>query len=247
MVLIKVVLTTFDFTEKVKLNFLARIFMVFFIGTWGRNNAKRRQRQHPPLAPSISDPVPILQPPTATVSEYARRIEILANDLSNGTNVENANTGVENNSPPSSSGYFTPPGEPNKPTAATSSKNSNNSTTDSNNSSQRNSVSSESEEISDSEDQTSVPNSELLNNNNEEQNKTKAFYIANELMTSERVYVDVLRLLNVDFREYLQKARRESKNGLLPDCDYSRLFNNLPELQTLNEVIISKSLQKLVN
>ena len=69
-----------------------------------------------------------------------------------------------------------------------------------------------------------------------EQNKTKAFYIANELMTSERVFVDVLRLLNVDFREYLQKARRESKNGLMPDSDCSRLFNNLPELQTLNEV-----------
>ena len=69
-----------------------------------------------------------------------------------------------------------------------------------------------------------------------EHNKTKAFYIANELMTSERVFVDVLRLLNVDFREYLQKARRESKNGLMPDSDCSRLFNNLPELQTLNEV-----------
>ena len=211
------------------------------LGTWGRNNQKRRQqqqqlRQHPPLAASISDPVPILQPPTATVSEYARRIEILAHDLSNG------NSETQQNSPASSSGYFTPPGgeEPAKPSTSATTKNNNSSSTDSNNSSQRNSVSSESEEISDSEDQTSVPNSELiLNNNNEEQNKTKAFYIANELMTSERVYVEVLRLLNVDFREFLQKARRESKNGLLPDCDYSRLFNNLPELQTLNEVCLN--------
>ena len=55
-------------------------------------------------------------------------------------------------------------------------------------------------------------------------------------MTSERVYVDVLKLLNGEFREFLQKARRESKSGLMPDTDYSRLFNNLPELQTLNEV-----------
>ena len=207
------------------------------LGTWGRNNQKRRQqqqpRQHPPLAVSISDPVPILQPPTATVSEYARRIEILAHDLSNG------NSEPQQNSPASSSGYFTPPGgeEPSKPSTSAT-KNNNSSSTDSNNSSQRNSVSSESEEISDSEDQTSVPNSEILNNNNEEQNTTKAFYIANELMTSERVYVEVLRLINVDFRDFLQKARRESKNGLLPDCDYSRLFNNLPELQTLNEVCL---------
>ena len=55
-------------------------------------------------------------------------------------------------------------------------------------------------------------------------------------MTSERVYVDVLKLLNSEFRDFLQKARRESKSGLMPDTDYSRLFNNLPELQTLNEV-----------
>ena len=57
-----------------------------FIGTWGRN--RRQLRNHRPLQPSISDPVPILQPPTASVSEYARRIEILANDLANGSAVE---------------------------------------------------------------------------------------------------------------------------------------------------------------
>ena len=105
-------------------------------------------------------------------------------------------------------------------------------------SSQRNSVSSESEDLSDSEEQASASVSSTCTSteNGENKNKTKAFYIANELMTSERVYVDVLRLLNVEFRDFLQKARRESKSGLMPDTDYSRLFNNLPELQTLNEV-----------
>ena len=43
------------------------------------------RNNHRPLVPSISDPVPILQPPTATVSEYAKKIEILANDLANGS------------------------------------------------------------------------------------------------------------------------------------------------------------------
>ena len=58
------------------------------LGTWGRNRSNRQNRSHRPLAPSISDPVPILQPPIATVSEYARRIEILASDLSNGSAME---------------------------------------------------------------------------------------------------------------------------------------------------------------
>ena len=138
----------------------------------------------------------------------------------------------------SSSGYYTPPSVGGLEAAgSTASKNKADSAGDSPESSQRNSVSSESEGCSDSEDQISAPSlTSTSTNNDAEQNKTKAFYIANELMTSERVFVDVLRLLNVDFREYLQKARRESKNGLMPDSDCSRLFNNLPELQTLNEV-----------
>ena len=45
----------------------------------------------------------------------------------------------------------------------------------------------------------------------------KLFYIAREIMSSEAVYVDVLRLLNTEFREFVSKARAESKSGLLPD------------------------------
>jgi len=95
--------------------------------------------------------------------------------------------------------------------------------------------------LSDSEEQASASISSTCTSNTnegEQKNKTKAFYIANELMTSERVYVDVLKLLNGEFRDFLQKARRESKSGLMPDTDYSRLFNNLPELQTLNEDLL---------
>ena len=65
------------------------------LGTWGRNVAKKRSKNHLPLGPSISDPVPILQPPTASVSDYARRIELLAQDLSNGS----ALTKNNNNNP----------------------------------------------------------------------------------------------------------------------------------------------------
>ena len=215
------------------------------LGTWGRN-AKKRSKQHLPLGPTVSDPVPILQPPTASVSDYARKIELLAQDLSNGSALKNNEnkSNRRSGSPDSSGGYYTPPasmGGGNEPVggganggvnAGTSSKKS------TPESSQRNSVSSESEDLSDSEEQASASVSSTCTSteNGENKNKTKAFYIANELMTSERVYVDVLRLLNVEFRDFLQKARRESKSGLMPDTDYSRLFNNLPELQTLNEV-----------
>lgn len=193
------------------------------LGTWGR-----KSRPHRPLAPSISDPVPILQPPIATVSEYARRIELLANDLSNGTAIEAVEAKRKSGSP-ASSGYYTP-----QMASAGSKKTSPNSSL--RNSSEENS---DDDLMSDSEGQQSASaslSSASTNNNDADRNKTIAFYTANELMTSERVYVDVLKLLNVEFREFLQKARKEAKNGLMPDADYSRLFNNLPELQTLNEV-----------
>ena len=57
----------------------------------------------------------------------------------------------------------------------------------------------------------------------------KIFFIAKEIMTSEKVYVDVLRLINIDFRDFFQKARQEAKNKpILPEPEFSRLFSNLP-------------------
>ena len=62
------------------------------------------------MGPTVSDPVPILQPPTASVSDYARRIELLAQDLSNGSALKpNANASRRSASPDSSGGYYTPP------------------------------------------------------------------------------------------------------------------------------------------
>ena len=57
-------------------------------------------------------------------------------------------------------------------------------------------------------------------------------------MSSEKVYVDVLKILNTEFREFVQKARAESKSGILPDQDFVKLFSNLPELMMLNEDLL---------
>ena len=75
----------------------------------------------------------------------------------------------------------------------------------------------------------------------------KVFFIAREIMTSETVFVDILRLLNVEFREFVQTARRESKSGILSDADFSRIFSNLPELQTLNEDLLQDFEDRIEN
>ena len=75
----------------------------------------------------------------------------------------------------------------------------------------------------------------------------KVYYIAKEVMTSERVYVDVLRLLNIEFRDYVQRARFESKNGIMPDQDFVKLFSNLPELMMLNEDLLRDFEERINN
>ena len=75
----------------------------------------------------------------------------------------------------------------------------------------------------------------------------KVYYIAKEIMTSEKTYVDVLRLINIDFRDFVQKARLESKSGILPDHDFVKLFSNLPELMMLNEDLLRDFQERIDN
>jgi len=61
------------------------------------------------------------------------------------------------------------------------------------------------------------------------------YYVAREIMSSEKVFVDVLRLLNIEFREYVERKMQESRVEILPDEDFARMFSNLPELLIFNE------------
>ncbi|KAG8236624.1 hypothetical protein J437_LFUL016456 [Ladona fulva] len=66
----------------------------------------------------------------------------------------------------------------------------------------------------------------------------KAFYIARELMTSERAFVDVLKLLCLDFQNAVIKARIEEKHQIISDEDLGKILNNLPHLLTFNEDLL---------
>ena len=72
----------------------------------------------------------------------------------------------------------------------------------------------------------------------EEVHDKKAFYIAEELMTSERVFINALKLLNVDFRQSVQAAAAEQKCAVIPDADLDKILNSLPQLQSLNEDLL---------
>jgi len=69
----------------------------------------------------------------------------------------------------------------------------------------------------------------------QQRQEKKVYYVAREIMSSEKVFVDVLRLLNTEFREYVERKMQESRAEILPDEDFARMFSNLPELLIFNE------------
>ncbi|XP_066996128.2 FYVE, RhoGEF and PH domain-containing protein 6 [Anabrus simplex] len=72
----------------------------------------------------------------------------------------------------------------------------------------------------------------------------KAFYIAKELMTSERVFIDVLKLLNVNFRQAVKNAGGDS---VIPEVELCRIINSLPQLQRLNEDLLRDLEERIEN
>ncbi|XP_014675141.1 PREDICTED: FYVE, RhoGEF and PH domain-containing protein 6-like [Priapulus caudatus] len=66
------------------------------------------------------------------------------------------------------------------------------------------------------------------------QKEKRTFYIAQEMATSERTFVDVLRLLNEDFRGAVLAAGREKGKPVVPEETLSQVLMHLPQLQNLN-------------
>ena len=74
----------------------------------------------------------------------------------------------------------------------------------------------------------------------------KVYNIAKEMMTSEREFVNVLKLLNVEFIEYLEEHKTELPNAYKGTFD-AKLFNNLMEIQIFNSDLLKDFEQRVEN
>jgi len=81
----------------------------------------------------------------------------------------------------------------------------------------------------------------------EQRQDKKVYYVAREIMTSEKVFVDVLHLLNIEFREYIERKMQESRFEILPEEDFARMFSNLPELFIFNEDMLKDFEDRIEN
>ncbi|XP_022236037.1 uncharacterized protein LOC106476467, partial [Limulus polyphemus] len=74
--------------------------------------------------------------------------------------------------------------------------------------------------------------------NTEDKKKSKVFSIAQKIMTSEKVFVDNLRLLNEDFRRVIEEAGKEWGMPLIPEVRLNEILKYFPQLQNLNEKLL---------
>ncbi|XP_035521598.1 FYVE, RhoGEF and PH domain-containing protein 6-like [Morone saxatilis] len=70
------------------------------------------------------------------------------------------------------------------------------------------------------------------------QKKSKIHHIATEIMSSESVFVDVLKLLHVDFRDAVSKAPGQSGKPVIEERHLNQILYYLPQLYELNQDLL---------
>ncbi|XP_019737327.1 FYVE, RhoGEF and PH domain-containing protein 6-like [Hippocampus comes] len=75
--------------------------------------------------------------------------------------------------------------------------------------------------------------------------KRKIHHIATEMMTSEKAFVDVLKLLHVDFRDAVAKASRQNGKAVIEERALERILYYLPQLYKLNRDLLQELRDRL--
>ncbi|CAG7827887.1 unnamed protein product, partial [Allacma fusca] len=68
----------------------------------------------------------------------------------------------------------------------------------------------------------------------------KSFFVAREILTSERTFVDVLNLLTKDFPASLQTSSEALRMPIIGKLDLEFILGGLPILKAVNEVLVSE-------
>ncbi|XP_038069221.1 FYVE, RhoGEF and PH domain-containing protein 1-like [Patiria miniata] len=69
--------------------------------------------------------------------------------------------------------------------------------------------------------------------------RRKAFLVAQELRDSEKVFVDVLKLINEDFKAAIEEAEKTAGRPIIEKGMLDQILGHLPQLQMLNEDLLA--------
>lgn len=110
----------------------------------------------------------------------------------------------------------------------------------------RQDIHSEEDEIhsSDEEDDSSTSSKEHISQVDrqldEEIKRKKVVHIAQEIMSSEKVFVDVLKLLHIDFRDAVATATRQNGKAIVDERILCQILYYLPQLYELNKDLLKE-------
>ncbi|XP_048466156.1 FYVE, RhoGEF and PH domain-containing protein 6 [Rhincodon typus] len=104
---------------------------------------------------------------------------------------------------------------------------------------------------SDEEDASSDTSKGELDQQDEKQNgegmKTKVYHIAREIMSSEKVFVDVLKLLHIDFRDSVIQSSRQYGKQVIEDKILNQILYYLPQLYELNRGLLRELEERMAH
>ncbi|XP_037239111.1 FYVE, RhoGEF and PH domain-containing protein 5 isoform X2 [Falco rusticolus] len=98
-------------------------------------------------------------------------------------------------------------------------------------------VTSDEEQKSSEDDETSPGDSSLIN---KKEGQSRAYLIAQELMSSEKVYVEMLQLLHTDFYEGILKVLGEEDENEQEEVKLKQGLRELPEIYELHQDILGE-------
>ncbi|XP_003929626.3 FYVE, RhoGEF and PH domain-containing protein 6 [Saimiri boliviensis] len=77
--------------------------------------------------------------------------------------------------------------------------------------------------------------------------KSKVHHIAKEIMSSEKVFVDVLKLLHIDFRDAVAHASRQLGKPVIEDRILNQILYYLPQLYELNRDLLKELEERMLH
>ncbi|XP_057598281.1 FYVE, RhoGEF and PH domain-containing protein 6 isoform X3 [Hippopotamus amphibius kiboko] len=77
--------------------------------------------------------------------------------------------------------------------------------------------------------------------------RSKVHHIAREIMSSEKVFVDVLKLLHIDFRDAVAHASRQLGKPVIEDRILNQILYYLPQLYELNRDLLKELEERMLN
>ena len=86
--------------------------------------------------------------------------------------------------------------------------------------------------------QTTGASSVAMSASGGDQGHKKLYHSAREMMTSEKTFVNVLTLLNVDFRNFVEERIRDTGANIIPLQDFQQIFRTLPQLLMFNKELL---------